>query len=188
MPLPPDASVSSRRAYIAATDSFEALGDLLVSMLRQRLAFDRFNIGLLDMTAYAFTDAYVFGRNVKGRAVGHKRTLEGTVVAAGIAAWSRHPCRWRSRSPCSDDFPVSGRCWTAACAPCSRLRSIMAEFPYLPWCWLPRHLTPLMTGLWTVSIDWARWRSCGSSSSRRRDRLCSCRRRCSGPQLRARRS
>ena len=86
MPLPPDASVSSRRACIAATDSFEALGDLLVSMLRQRLAFDRFNIGLLDMTAYAFTDAYVFGRNVKGRAVGHKRTLEGTVVAAGIAA------------------------------------------------------------------------------------------------------
>ncbi len=71
---------------IAGASSFTGLGNLLVAWLRPRLRFDRFNIGLLDWSAFTFTDAYVYGANVPGRLTGHCRTLEGTVVEESIEA------------------------------------------------------------------------------------------------------
>lgn len=66
--------------------SMEELGDRLVGLLGAVMPIDRMNIGLLDMEGYVFTDAYVTGRNVPGRKTGHRRTLRGTVVEAGMRA------------------------------------------------------------------------------------------------------
>ena len=71
---------------ISGARSFLALGDILVAWLRPRVAFDRFNIGLVDVRTGVFIDAYVHGSNVAGRSIGHRRPLNGTVVEAGIAA------------------------------------------------------------------------------------------------------
>ena len=65
-------------------NTFDALGDNLVAALANHIAFDRLNIGLLDLNRYQFEDVYVFGRNVDGRERGHLRTLKNTVVEAGI--------------------------------------------------------------------------------------------------------
>ncbi len=72
-------------AVIAAAD-FQELGDHLVERLTPLVDFQRFNIGLIDETRYMFTDAFVSGQNVAGRAVGHERTLDGTVVERAIQA------------------------------------------------------------------------------------------------------
>ncbi len=64
----------------------EELGDRLAGLLGAVMPIDRMNIGLLDMEGYVFTDAFVTGRNVPGRATGHRRTLSGTVVEAGMRA------------------------------------------------------------------------------------------------------
>ena len=62
----------------------EELGDRLAGLLGSVMPIDRMNIGLLDMEGHVFTDAYVTGRNVPGRNLGHRRTLSGTVVEAGM--------------------------------------------------------------------------------------------------------
>ena len=64
--------------------SMEELGDRVYGLLGSAMPIDRMNIGLLDMEGYVFTDAYVTGRNVPGRKTGHRRTLSGTVVEAGM--------------------------------------------------------------------------------------------------------
>ena len=66
--------------------SMEELGDRLAGLLGAVVPIDRMNIGLLDMEDYMFTDAYVTGRNVPGRNLGHRRTLSDTVVEAGMRA------------------------------------------------------------------------------------------------------
>lgn len=63
--------------------SLAELGDALLQTLRGTIHFDRLNIGLLDGTD--FVDAYVYGQNVPGRKLGHRRPLAGTVVEAAIA-------------------------------------------------------------------------------------------------------
>ena len=73
-------------AETAGAATIRARGDGLARALAGRIAYDRFNIGLLDLDAYVFHDAYVTGTNVAGRATGHLRTLDGTVVEAGIRA------------------------------------------------------------------------------------------------------
>ena len=70
----------------AGAVNFAALGDRLVEILTPKIDFQRFNIGLIDQVDHMFIDAYVSGRNVSGRATGHRRTLDGTVVEAAIAA------------------------------------------------------------------------------------------------------
>lgn len=69
-----------------AAASMEELGDRLAGLLGAVMPIDRMNIGLLDMEGYVFTDAYVTGRNVPGRNLGHRRTLSDTVVEAGMRA------------------------------------------------------------------------------------------------------
>ena len=64
--------------------SMEELGDRVYGLLGSVMPIDRMNIGLLDMEGYVFTDAYLTGRNVPGRKTGHRRTLSGTVVEAGM--------------------------------------------------------------------------------------------------------
>ena len=66
--------------------SMEELGDDIARLLGSVMPIERMNIGLLDMSGYVFTDAYVTGRNVPGRETGHRRTLSGTVVEAGMKA------------------------------------------------------------------------------------------------------
>ncbi len=66
--------------------SMRELGDRVARLLGAAMPIDRMNIGLLDMETYVFTDAYVTGRNVPGRKIGHRRTLSGTVVEAGMKA------------------------------------------------------------------------------------------------------
>ena len=73
---------AARAAQSAA--SMEELGNRLSGLLRAVMPIDRMNIGLLDVDCYVFTDAYVTGRNVPGRKTGHRRTLSGTVVEAGM--------------------------------------------------------------------------------------------------------
>lgn len=75
---------ASQAARSAA--SMEELGDRLAGVLGAVMPIDRMNIGLLDMEGYVFTDAYVTGRNVPGRNLGHRRTLRDTVVEAGMNA------------------------------------------------------------------------------------------------------
>ena len=67
-----------------SAESMEELGDRVYGLLGSAMPIDRMNIGLLDMEGYVFTDAYVTGRNVPGRKTGHRRTLSGTVVEAGM--------------------------------------------------------------------------------------------------------
>ncbi len=69
-----------------AAASFEELGGLVAEELGAVMPIERMNIGLIDLDEYVFTDAYVVGRNVPGRSVGHRRTLDGTVVEAGMRA------------------------------------------------------------------------------------------------------
>ena len=64
--------------------SMEELGDRVYGLLGSAMPIDRMNIGLLDIEGYVFVDAYVTGRNVPGRKTGHRRTLSGTVVEAGM--------------------------------------------------------------------------------------------------------
>lgn len=71
---------------VVAGADFQALGDHLVERLAPLIGFQRFNIGLIDQVRDIFTDAYVSGLNVAGRAVGHERTLDGTVVERAIRA------------------------------------------------------------------------------------------------------
>jgi hypothetical protein len=71
---------------VVAEADFQALGDHLVGRLSSVMAFQRFNIGLIDPDRYIFTDAYVSGLNVAGRVTGHERTLDGTVVERAIRA------------------------------------------------------------------------------------------------------
>lgn len=66
--------------------SMEELGDRVACLLGAVMPIDRMNIGLLDVEGGVFTDAYVTGRNVPGRQTGHRRTLSGTVVEAGMMA------------------------------------------------------------------------------------------------------
>ncbi len=84
----PDAinTVNATDAATAQAASLDELGQQLVHALTGRIAFDRFNIGLIDMTSYQFEDAFVVGQNVSGRTTGHLRTLQGSVVEAAIQA------------------------------------------------------------------------------------------------------
>ena len=66
--------------------NFEELGSQIQAAVAREVNFDRFNVGLLDLDAYEFIDAYVYGRNVPGRQTGHRRTLKGTVVEAALAS------------------------------------------------------------------------------------------------------
>ena len=67
-----------------SAESMEELGDRVYGLLGSAMPIDRMNIGLLDIEGYVFVDAYVTGRNVPGRKTGHRRTLSGTVVEAGM--------------------------------------------------------------------------------------------------------
>jgi GAF domain-containing protein len=71
---------------ISAAADLRELGDHLVDRLASRVNFQRFNIGLIDAAEHVFIDAYVSGQNVAGRATGHRRTLDGTVVERAIDA------------------------------------------------------------------------------------------------------
>jgi hypothetical protein len=71
---------------IAAAGNIRELGDYLADWIGRQVGFRRFNIGLIDAVGHMFIDAYVTGQNVAGRATGHHRTLDGTVVEAAIAA------------------------------------------------------------------------------------------------------
>jgi GAF domain-containing protein len=71
---------------IAAAENLRELGDYLAGWLGKHVNFRRFNIGLIDAAEHMFIDAYVTGRNVAGRATGHRRTLDGTVVEAAVNA------------------------------------------------------------------------------------------------------
>ena len=71
-------------ARIAVT--FEQLGSAVAAELGAIIPMDRMNIGLINIDGYVFTDAFVTGRNVPGRAIGHMRTLSATVVEAGMKA------------------------------------------------------------------------------------------------------
>ena len=64
--------------------SFEELGSGVADELRAIMPMDRMNIGMIDIDDYMFTDVFVTGRNVPGRATGHRRTLTATVVEAGM--------------------------------------------------------------------------------------------------------
>ena len=66
--------------------NFDELGGQIQAAVAREVKFDRFNVGLLDLDAYEFIDAYVYGRNVPGRQTGHRRTLTGTVVEAALAS------------------------------------------------------------------------------------------------------
>ena len=66
--------------------NFDELGGQIQAAVARVVKFDRFNVGLLDLDAYEFIDAYVYGRNVPGRQTGHRRTLTGTVVEAALAS------------------------------------------------------------------------------------------------------
>ena len=66
--------------------NLEKLGSQIQAAVACEVNFDRFNVGLLDLDAYEFIDAYVYGRNVPGRQTGHRRTLKGTVVEAALAS------------------------------------------------------------------------------------------------------
>lgn len=84
-----DATVAGLKldqAAVSATKTFEDLGKLLVDVVSPHVGFSRFNIGLIDTAEQMFIDAYVSGQNVAGRATGHRRTLNGTVVERAIAA------------------------------------------------------------------------------------------------------
>lgn len=72
-----------------ATDqlrSLDEIGNSLAQALVGRIAFDRFNIGLIDAVEHRFLDAFVTGQNVPGRNPGHRRTLHGSVVEAAMRA------------------------------------------------------------------------------------------------------
>ena len=71
---------------IAGAVNIRELGDYLSGWLRNDVHFRRFNIGLINEAEHMFIDAYVTGQNVAGRATGHRRTLDGTVVEAAMAA------------------------------------------------------------------------------------------------------
>lgn len=85
--------------------TLEAFGDQLVSALTGHIAFDRLNIGLIDVARGVFHDAYVHGSNVPGRATGHQRPLQGTVVEAsdragnGFSFGSDDRAEWLARFP-----------------------------------------------------------------------------------------
>lgn len=66
--------------------SLDEIGSSLAQALAGRIAFDRFNIGLIDAVEHSFFDAFVAGQNVPGRNPGHQRTLHGSVVEAAIQA------------------------------------------------------------------------------------------------------
>ena len=71
---------------IVGAENIQELGDYLAGWLEKQIGFRRFNIGFIDAAEHMFIDAYVTGQNVVGRATGHSRTLDGTVVEAAIAA------------------------------------------------------------------------------------------------------
>lgn len=74
-------------AVLAATAqavSLDAFGHGMVTALNGHIAFDRFNIGMIDLSRHLFHDAFVFGHNVSGRTTGHQRTLDQSVVEAAI--------------------------------------------------------------------------------------------------------
>jgi hypothetical protein len=71
---------------ISTAENIRELGDYLAGWLEKQVDFQRFNIGLINAPEHMFIDAYVTGQNVAGRATGHHRTLDGTVVEAAIAA------------------------------------------------------------------------------------------------------
>lgn len=69
---------------LSQVKTLDELGNLLVAKLSGAIAFDRFNIGLIDTSRNVFHDAFVVGNNVPGRTTGHQRTLVGTVVEKAI--------------------------------------------------------------------------------------------------------
>ena len=70
----------------SAATSFEELGKRVAEELGGLVPLERMNIGLIELEDYIFIDAYVWGRNVPGRTLGHRRTLADTVVEAGMKA------------------------------------------------------------------------------------------------------
>ncbi len=101
-------STSLAEAAIESTrhaHTLSAFGDALVAALTGRFAFDRLNIGLIDAAGGVFHDAYVYGSNVPGRATGHLRPLEGTVVEVadrtgdGFCYGADDRAQWVSRFP-----------------------------------------------------------------------------------------
>lgn len=95
-------------AGIAGAATIEALGAALVRALAGRIAFDRLNIGLIDADRYEFLDAYVHGRNVPGRATGHRRTLTGSVVEAAVRAGDGFAFGSSARDEWTARFPGFG--------------------------------------------------------------------------------
>ena len=97
--------IDGAAADAAAAESLAELGDALVRRLTGHIPFDRFNIGLIDPVPHVFHDAYIQGRNVAGRATGHLRTLDGTVVEAAMRAGGAFQFgdsdrdRWTARFP-----------------------------------------------------------------------------------------
>ena len=95
-------------AVLAATAnavSLDAFGLGMVTALNGQIAFDRFNIGMIDLPRNLFHDAFVFGHNVSGRTTGHRRTLDQSVVEAAIHAGdgfyfgNADPEQWLKRFP-----------------------------------------------------------------------------------------
>ncbi len=95
-------AVSAATANAASLDAF---GLAMVTALTGQIAFDRFNIGLIDLPRNLFHDAFVYGHNVSGRATGHQRPLDQSVVEAAIHAGDgfyfghEDPTQWLNRFP-----------------------------------------------------------------------------------------
>lgn len=89
-------------------DSLDEIGNSLARALAGRIAFDRFNIGLIDSVEHSFDDAFVTGRNVSGRNTGHQRTLHGSVVEAAMQAGDGYHFGSEDRQCWLERFPGFG--------------------------------------------------------------------------------
>ena len=90
---------------VAGAATLAEVGAALVRALQGAIPFDRLNIGQIDASRNEFNDAFVHGRNVPGRATGHRRTLAGSVVEVavravdGFAFGSSVRAEWTARFP-----------------------------------------------------------------------------------------
>ena len=80
-----DELLASLSNAIGSASKIAELGEILVAFFQGSVQFDRLNIGLIDVDAHTFKDAFVYGQNVSGRSLGNVRTLDGTVVEAALA-------------------------------------------------------------------------------------------------------
>lgn len=102
-----DAQIAVERATHDAS-SLSEFGQSMVQAMANHIAFDRFNIGFIDIERCQFVDAFVAGNNVAGRSTGHVRTLNGTVVQAAILAGDGYFFGDADRQQWLEQFPGFG--------------------------------------------------------------------------------